>query len=114
MVRHSEAAIQYKILQICLSCLEGVMAAAVCRRRLYTKKCDQLFEEKANTEFSRLEQLTSAKQTMKVARETLIDTMLMITLSAHQCQTDDEGSSRDTYRPDANDNAISSPAPNRR
>ena len=51
---------------------------------------------------------------MKVARETLIDTMLMIALSAHQRQTDDEGSSRDTYRPDANDSAISSPAPNRR
>ena len=51
---------------------------------------------------------------MKIARETLIGTMLMLTLSAHQCQTDDEGSSRDTYRPDANDSAISSPAPNRR
>ena len=35
-------------------------------RRLYVKKCGQLFDEKAVSEVHRMDQLTSAKETMKV------------------------------------------------
>ena len=46
-------------------CVYAEIVIMYCRR-LYVKKCGELFEEKTVTDQSRMDQLASAKETMKV------------------------------------------------